>query len=60
MELDGVEETVLWLNCGNKPRLAGRYSANSGPGIIVDTVHFAGSGVLNVLKGYGGTLITLR
>ena len=57
IELDGVEETVLWLNCGDKPKLAGRYSATAGSGIILDTVHFAGTGVLNVLKGYGGTMI---
>jgi autotransporter-associated beta strand protein len=60
MELEGVEETVLWLNFGDKPKLPGRYSATAGAGIIVDTVHFAGTGVLNVLKGYGGTVISFR
>jgi autotransporter-associated beta strand protein len=60
MELEGVEETVLWLNLGDKPKLPGRYSATGGPGIIVDTVHFSGTGVLKVLRGPSATIITLK
>ena len=56
----GVEETVMWLNFGATPKLPGRYSATGGSGIIVDTVHFAGTGVLKVLRGPTATLILFR
>lgn len=60
IELAGVEETVKWLILGDKPKLPGRYSATPGPGIIVDTVHFSGTGVLKVLRGPSATIITLK
>lgn len=60
IELVGIEETVKWLYFGDKPKLPGRYSATPGPGIIVDTVHFSGTGVLKVLRGPSATLITLK
>lgn len=60
IELEGVEETVKWLNFGDKTKLPGRYSATPGPGIIVDTVHFSGTGVLKVLRGPSATLIMFK
>ena len=60
IDLDGVEETVKWLTLGNKPKLPGRYSATAGSGIIVDTDHFSGTGVLKVLRGPSATLISIH
>jgi autotransporter-associated beta strand protein len=60
IELVGVEETVKWLSFGNKPKLPGRYSATAGSGIIVDTEHFSGTGVLKVLRGPSATIIIFK
>jgi len=60
IDLVGVEETVKWLTFGEKPKLPGRYSATAGSGIIVDTEHFSGTGVLKVLRGPSATLITFQ
>jgi autotransporter-associated beta strand protein len=60
IELEGVEETVKWLYFGEKPKLPGRYSATAGSGIIVDTEHFSGTGVLKVLRGPSATLIMFK
>jgi len=57
----GVNETVSWLYFGDKMQRAGTYSAASGPGVlVVDTEHFAGTGILTVLHDKSGTLIRLQ
>ena len=57
----GVNETVSRLYCGGKQRSKGTYSAAAAPGVlVVDTVHFAGTGVLTVLHDRTGTLIGLH
>jgi autotransporter-associated beta strand protein len=50
----GVAETVGWLSFGDKLRPGGVYSA------ATDSEHFAGTGVLIVRHGNGGTLLTVR
>ena len=60
IELAAGEETVKWLTFGDKTKLPGRYSAVSGPGIIVDTEHFSGTGVLKVLRGPSATIILYK
>jgi len=54
----GVNETVSWLFFGDKMMRAGTYSAASAA--VVDTEHFAGTGVLTVLHDKSGTLIKLH
>jgi autotransporter-associated beta strand protein len=54
----GVNETVGWLYFGDKMMRAGTYSAASAQ--VIDTEHFAGTGVLTVLHDKSGTLIKLN
>ena len=54
----GVNEKVGWLYFGDKMQRAGTYSAASAQ--VIDTVHFAGTGVLTVLHDKSGTLIKLN
>ena len=57
----GVNETVSWLYFGNKMQRSGTYSATSGGGVrMVDTEHFAGTGILTVLHDKSGTLLRLQ
>ena len=60
IELAAGEETVKWLIFGEKTKLPGRYSATPGTGIIVDTEHFSGTGVLKVLRGPSATIIMFK
>jgi autotransporter-associated beta strand protein len=50
----GVNEVVGYLYFGDKQRPGGTYSA------AIDSEHFAGSGLLTVLHGNGGTLFWVR
>ena len=57
----GVNEVVGTLYFGDKQRPGGTYSAVAGSGVqVVDTDHFAGSGILTVLHGNGGLLLSIR
>ncbi len=58
----GVTETVRTLYFGNKQQRARSYSASSehGSQVVVDTEHFAGTGILTVLLDKSGTVLKLR
>jgi len=57
----GVNESVGRLYFSGKQQRAGTYSATGGSGVqVIDTAHFAGSGVLRVLHDNAGTLISVR
>ena len=56
----GVNETVGYLRFGDKPKRAGTYSATASGVDFIDTDHFAGSGILTVRHGNGGTLIRVQ
>ncbi len=57
----GVNETVERLYFGDKEKHAGTYSASSGSGAqVIDTEHFAGTGILTVLRGKSGTVMHIQ
>ena len=57
----GVYETVGYLYCGGVQKRAGTYSAASGSGVqVVDTDHFAGTGILKVLHDKSGTIMRVQ
>lgn len=55
----GVNESVGYLYFNDKQRPGGTYGASGSGARVIDDEHFAGTGVLTVLHGNGGTLIRL-
>lgn len=56
----GVNETVGYLYFGDKLCRGGTYGATGSGALTLDDEHFAGSGILRVRHGTGGTLIRLK
>ena len=56
----GVNESVGYLYFGDKLRMGGSYGATGSGARTIDDEHFAGSGILTVRHGNGGTLIRLQ
>jgi len=56
----GVSETVGWLVYGEKVQRVGTYGSSSSPASHKDDTHFAGSGVLRVMRDNSGTLFSLQ
>jgi len=57
---EGVNETVGYLYFGEKLCMGGTYGATGSGARTIDDEHFAGSGILTVRHGNGGTLIRLQ
>lgn len=56
----GVNETVGYLYFGDTQKAARTYGATNSGASLIDDAHFAGTGILTVLRGNGGTLLRLR
>ena len=56
----GVNEVVGTLWFADKQRPGGTYGAAGSGASVIDTEHFAGTGILTVLHGNGGTLLRLQ
>ena len=56
----GVNETVRYLVFGDKEQRSGTYGSTSSTADYTSNEHFAGEGVLTVLRGNSGTLISVR
>lgn len=56
----GVNDAVRYLYYGGKQRRAGTYGSSNSPATNKDDSHFAGAGVLTVLRDDFGTLIKLQ
>jgi len=56
----GVNESVGYLYFGDKLRMGGTYGATGSGARTIDDEHFAGSGILTVLHGNGGTVLRLQ
>ena len=55
----GVNQTVNYLYYDDKQKSTGTYGATGSGASKINDEHFAGSGVLTVLHGSGGTLLRL-
>jgi autotransporter-associated beta strand protein len=60
VNLAGVSETVGYLLFGDNEKQAGTYGASGSGATFINDEHFLGTGTLNVLHGYGGTMILLN
>ena len=56
----GVNEAVGTLYFADKLRPGGTYGAAGSGASVIDTEHFAGTGILTVLHGNGGTLLRVQ
>ena len=56
----GVNEAVGTLFFGDKQKPASTYGATGSGASVINDEHFAGSGILTVLHGNGGTMIQAR
>jgi len=56
----GVDEKVGWLFFGDQMMRVGTYGSTSSPAAVKDDEHFAGTGVLTVLRDNSGTIIKVR
>jgi len=56
----GVNERVAYLFWGETLKRAGTYGATGSGAAVIDDQHFAGSGILTVLRDKAGTAIMLR
>jgi fibronectin-binding autotransporter adhesin len=56
----GVNESVDYLILGDAPKSATTYGATGSGAAVIDDTHFAGSGILTVLRDTSGTMILVR
>jgi autotransporter-associated beta strand protein len=56
----GVNESVGWLLLGGSRKSAGTYGATGSGALFIDTEHFAGTGILTVLRDRSGTLLRVQ
>jgi len=56
----GVNESVAYMFWGETPKRAGTYGATGSGAANIDNAHFAGSGILTVLRDHSGTVILVR
>ncbi len=56
----GVNEAVARLVLGDRPKRAGTYGATGSGAQFISDTHFSGSGLLTVLHGSGGSILTLK
>ncbi len=55
-----VNERVAYLFWGATPKRAGTYGATGSGAAVIDDQHFAGSGILTVLRDHAGAVIIIR
>ena len=56
----GVNDAVRYLTFGGRQKRSGTYGSSNSPAVNKDDSHFAGAGVLTVLRDDFGTVIKMQ